>query len=120
MRLDLWLWSVRVYRTRSLAVAAIRAGHVTVNGAVPKPAREVHPGEIVVARVGEITRTLRAKGAPKSRVGAALVPEYADDLTPPAEHNRQRERDVHQVAARPPGSGRPTKRDRRRIDEWLQ
>ena len=117
MRLDVWLWAVRVYKTRSIAVEAIRAGNVQVNQAIPKPSRDVHPGDLIMAKVGELTRTLRAKGSPRSRVGAALVPEYADDLTPPEERARIRTTSAEIVGFRPKGSGRPTKRDRRRIDE---
>jgi len=117
MRLDVWLWAVRVFKTRSNAVEAIRSGEVQINEAIPKPSRDVHPGDLIVAKVGTITRTLRAKGAPRSRVGAALVPEYAEDLTPPEERMRARPQPEEIVAFRPRGSGRPTKRDRRRIDE---
>jgi ribosome-associated heat shock protein Hsp15 len=116
MRLDLWLWSTRVFKTRSNAVEAIRGGGVTVNGAQPKPARDVHPGDLIVATVGRVTRTLRALGSPKTRVGAALVKDYADDLTPPEAYAKPAKEDADQIAVRPRGSGRPTKRDRRQID----
>ena len=119
MRLDLWLWAVRLYKTRSIAVTAIRSGHVQLNGALPKPAREVQPGDVLTARVGEITRTLRAKGSPRSRVGAALVPDYADDLTPPEEHEKRKMEAAEVTGVRPRGSGRPTKRERRQIDEMM-
>ena len=117
MRLDVWLWAVRVFKTRSNAVEAIRAGDVLVNQSVPKPSRDVRPDDLIVAKVGELTRTLRAKGSPRSRVGAALVPEYAEDLTPPEDRIRVRTPSAEIVGFRPKGSGRPTKRDRRRIDE---
>lgn len=118
MRLDLWLWAVRVFKTRSNAVAAIRGGLVQVNGLDTKPAREVHPGDLVVARVGPLTRTLRAKASPRSRVGAALVPDYADDLTPDSEYERVASQPGETVGFREKGMGRPTKRDRRRIEEF--
>lgn len=116
MRLDLWLWSIRVFKTRSNAVEAIRSGEVTVNGAPPKPAREVRPADLIVAKVGRITRTLRARGSPRTRVGAPLVKEYADDLTPPEEYTRAEAEDTDRIGLRPRGSGRPTKRERRQID----
>jgi ribosome-associated heat shock protein Hsp15 len=119
MRLDLWLWAIRVYKTRTTAVTAIRAGHVQLNGTLPKPAREVHPADIIIAQVGDLTRTLRAKGAPKSRIGAPLVPEYAEDLTPPQEYRKQKTDSAQVVGRRPRGSGRPTKRDRRQIEEIM-
>ena len=117
MRLDKWLWAVRIHRSRALATDACRAGSVLVNDLVAKPAREVRPGEIVSVRIGLITRTLRVVGAPRSRVGAKLVADYCTDLTPPEEMAKLREHTVQQVLAREKGSGRPTKRDRRLLDQ---
>lgn len=117
MRLDKWLWAVRVHRSRALATDACRAGSVLVNDLVAKPAREVRPGEIISVKVGLITRTLRVIGVPRSRVGAKLAGDYCDDLTPPEEMAKLRERTVQQVLAREKGSGRPTKRDRRLLDQ---
>lgn len=116
MRLDLWLWSTRVFKTRSNAVEAIRSGTVTVNGAPAKPAREVRPGDLIVATVGRVTRTLRSLGSPRTRIGAPLVKEFAEDLTPAEEYSRAVLEDADRVGIRPKGSGRPTKRDRRQLD----
>ena len=117
MRLDQWLWAVRVYRTRPLAVAAIKGGHVKLNGLPTKPAREVNPGEIITAQTDSLLRTLRVIGSPSSRVGAKLVPQYAEDLTPPEELERAKARALIPVPTRPKGMGRPTKRDRRILDQ---
>lgn len=116
MRLDQWLWAVRVFKTRSLAAAAIKAGHVKVNGLAAKPAREIHAGELIVAKVGVQTRTVRAIADPPSRVGAKLVPQFAEDLTPPEERVRRPEPSLLPVGFRPKGSGRPTKLQRREIE----
>ncbi len=113
MRLDQWLWAVRLYHTRSLAVTAIRSGHVKVGGAVSKPAHTVRPGELVTAQVGALCRTYKVLGSPTARVGAKLVPLYAEDLTPPEELARAREAALTSPGLRPRGAGRPTKRDRR-------
>jgi ribosome-associated heat shock protein Hsp15 len=94
MRLDQWLWAVRVYKSRTLAPDAIKAGQVRVNGHEMKASHEVRAGEVVAARVGTLNRTLRVLGAPPSRIGAKLVPEYAEDLTPQEEYARQREERV--------------------------
>lgn len=118
-RLDKWLWAVRVFKTRSLAGDACRAGSVTVNELPAKPARAVRAGELVQVQLGLIRRSLRVVGVPRSRVGAALVPDYCTDLTPAAEYARARENAVQHVLAREKGSGRPTKRDRRLLDELL-
>jgi ribosome-associated heat shock protein Hsp15 len=119
-RLDKWLWAVRVFRSRALATDACRAGSVTVNELEAKPAREVHAGETVMVRLGLMTRTLRVVAVPRSRVGAKLVAEYCADLTPPEEWEKARARSVQQVLAREKGSGRPTKRDRRLLDQLFE
>ena len=120
MRLDQWLWNVRVYKTRTNATDAIKAAHVTVNGLPAKPAREVRAGEMIVAQVGDITRTVRVIAFPSSRVGAKLVPDFAEDLTPPEEYSKRREPNFIPPILRPKGAGRPTKRDRREIDGLFQ
>jgi ribosome-associated heat shock protein Hsp15 len=116
MRLDQWLWAVRIFKTRSTAAEAIKGGHVEINAQSCKPAREVKPGDIVVARVNEIQRTVRVVSSPPSRVGAKLVPEYLEDLTPPEEYQRRREPNFIPAILRTRGSGRPTKKDRRDLD----
>src|SRR5689334_19938663 len=116
MRLDQWLWAVRAYKTRSISATAIKGGHVKVNEAVVKPACEAKPGMIVAVRIGSFTRTLRVLGSPKSRVGAKLVPEFAEDLTPREEYEKLRALALNTSGLRDKGEGRPTKRDRRAID----
>jgi len=116
MRLDQWLWAIRVFKTRSLAVDAIKNGRVEVNARACKPSHDVRADEIIVARVGEITRTLRVIGSPKSRVSAKLVALYMEDLTPAAEYEKKRGPDSIPVAFRMKGNGRPTKKERREID----
>lgn len=118
-RLDKWLWSVRVFKTRSLASDACRAGSVSVNEQVAKPARDVHPGETVTVRQGLILRTLRVVSVPHSRVGPKLVSNFCTDLTPQEEFEKARQNPVQQLLAREKGSGRPTKRDRRLLDQFL-
>ncbi|HEX2101697.1 MAG TPA: S4 domain-containing protein [Candidatus Synoicihabitans sp.] len=115
-RLDRWLWTVRVFKTRSLATAACRAGSVAVAGVVAKPAREIRAGDRVTVQQGLIERTLVVRGYPPNRVGARLVPEFCDDQTPPEMYARAKESPVAQFLARERGSGRPTKRDRRDLD----
>lgn len=116
-RLDKWLWAVRLFRTRSLAGDACRAGSVLVNELPAKPARGVHAGETITVQQGLVRRTLRVVGVPRSRVGAKAVPEFCTDLTPPEEFAKAKEKPIQQVLAREKGSGRPTKRDRRLLDE---
>jgi ribosome-associated heat shock protein Hsp15 len=112
-RLDKWLWSVRVFKTRPLAAAACRAGHVLINDLEAKPGRDVHVGETVTVRVGVITRTLKVTGLPPSRLGAKQVPAFMTDLTPAAEYERAKQAGIEHMLARERGKGRPTKKDRR-------
>jgi len=116
MRLDQWLWAVRVYKSRSLAADAIKGGHVKVNGERSKPAHEPKPGEIITARVGIMTRTVRFLASPTSRVGAKLVAGFAEDLTPPEEYAK-REPNLLPPGFRAKGTGRPTKRERRVLED---
>lgn len=91
-----------------------------IAGQPAKPAREVRLGETIQVRQGLITRTLRVVGIPRSRVGAPLVAQFCTDLTPPAEFEKAREQRLQHFLAREKGSGRPTKRDRRAIDQLLE
>ena len=116
MRLDQWLWAVRIYKTRTIAADAIKGGLVKVAGEAAKPAREVKPGEMITARVNQMTRTVVVLDSPKSRVGAKLVPQFMEDRTPPEEYQRRREANLLPPGFRPQGTGRPTKRERREID----
>jgi ribosome-associated heat shock protein Hsp15 len=118
-RLDKWLWAVRLFRTRSLATDACRAGSVAINDQPVKPARDVRAGEVITVRQGIVTRTVRVLGLPRSRVGAKLVVDFCADLTPPEELEKARDPAlrVQNLLAREQGSGRPTKRDRRLLDK---
>ena len=112
-RLDKWLWSVRVFKTRPLATAACRAGKVLIGELEAKPGRDIHVGEIVTVRVGTVTRTLKVVGLPRSRVSAKQLPEFLADLTPAAEYERAKQAGIEHMLARERGRGRPTKKDRR-------
>lgn len=118
-RLDKWLWAVRLFKTRTLAMAACKAGAVTVNDLPAKPSREVRPGERVAVRQGVVHRSLVVVGAPRGRVAAKQVPAYCEDRTPPEEFEKARTQRVQHLLERDKGSGRPTKRDRRLIDNFL-
>lgn len=85
-----------------------------------KPARDVRPGETVTVKQGLVLRTLRVVGVPRSRVGAKLVVDFCTDLTPPEELEKARQNRIQHVMEREKGSGRPTKRDRRLLDQFLE
>lgn len=116
-RLDRWLWTVRLFKSRSLATDACRAGSVTIGGEPAKPAREVKPGDEVVVRQGLIRRVVIVRGCPPGRVGAKLVPTFCEDRTPPEARALAEQDRLGHFLARERGSGRPTKRDRRVLDQ---
>jgi ribosome-associated heat shock protein Hsp15 len=115
IRIDKWLWSVRLFKTRSMATDACNAGKVKMNGTNLKPSKEVKTTEVYNIKLGQLEKTVQVINAPKSRINAALVPDFYLDLTPEEEYNR-----VKSLRAtfeyREHGEGRPTKRDRRQIE----
>jgi ribosome-associated heat shock protein Hsp15 len=120
MRLDIWLWAVRAFKTRPLAAGAIRGGKVKVDAQTVKPAHSVRAGQIITIRIDSNdvpwVRTLKAIDFPASRVGAKLVSLYMEDTTTPEEREKANLRGPLQPGFRMQGYGRPTKSDRRAID----
>ena len=117
-RIDKWLWAVRLFKTRTLAAAACRNGHVLIEGQIIKPSRALQPGETLTAKIGSIQRTVKVRGFPPSRVGAKLVPEFLEDLTPASEYEKAREFKPPPEFAWSKGVGRPTKKSRRLWEKW--
>ncbi len=117
VRIDKWLWAVRLFKTRSQATAACRGGHVKIDGRNVKPSHEIRLNEIITAQVGDMTRTVKVLGFLEQRVSATLARNYADDLTPPAELEKRREIVHPPLFFRPKGLGRPTKKDRRALQK---
>lgn len=109
VRVDAWLWAVRVYKTRSAATTACRAGHVRVNGEKVKAAQPVRIADEIRVRIAGFDRMLVVRQLITKRVGAPLAAVAAEDRTPPREP-------VAGLAVRDRGAGRPTKRERRDID----
>lgn len=110
-RVDAWLWAVRLYKTRTAATDAAKAGHIRINGDRAKPAQKVRVGDTVRA-VTDREHTLVVRKLIVKRVGAAVAAEALTDLTPPLPPREERALDV----SRERGAGRPTKRDRRAIE----
>lgn len=116
-RIDKWLWSVRVFKTRPLAMEACRVGKVLMGDLVAKPSREMHIGDTVTIHLGAVTRTLKVVALPPSRVSAKQLPEFITDLTPPAEYARAKQAALEHQLARQRGLGRPTKKERRDMSD---
>lgn len=120
MRIDKYLWATRYYKTRSKAADACKGGTVKVNKTSVKPAKDVFVGDEISLRRNQITYTLRVIDIPKSRVGAKLVDQFRIDTTPKESLNQAKETQKSQQYYRNKGLGRPTKKDRRDIDTYLQ
>lgn len=120
MRLDKFLWAVRKYKTRTKAAEAVRKERVSVNGELAKPSREIRPEDKVNYSRQGITYTLYVKALPPSRVGAKLVEEYIEDRTEASELEKKEFISMMKKLNRQKGTGRPTKKERRDLDDFQQ
>lgn len=118
VRIDKYLWAVRLYKTRSLATDACRCGHVRLNSMPVKPSHEVHEGEVYELSIEQLHKVIEVKQLLNNRVGAKLVENYMIDRTPQEEYERIQMVRQYAFEKRDRGSGRPTKRERRDIEEF--
>ncbi|MBE0637932.1 MAG: RNA-binding S4 domain-containing protein [Bacteroidales bacterium] len=118
VRIDKWLWAVRVFKTRSMASDACRSGKVMIDGSAVKPSREVKINDVVEVKINpHFTRTVVVLGNLTNRVGAKLVAEFAKDITPQEEYDKLKLYSEMNAEKRDRGIGRPTKKARRMIDK---
>ncbi|MGQ2982647.1 RNA-binding S4 domain-containing protein [Flavobacterium sp.] len=118
MRIDKYLWCTRYYKTRSLATQAIQKGHVTVNGQQAKASRDIFPSDKITVRRDQINYILAVLDIPKSRVGPKLVDIYRKDETPQESFEHLEMLRLTKEHYRAKGTGRPTKKDRRDLDDY--
>ncbi|MDY0089075.1 MAG: S4 domain-containing protein [Flavobacteriaceae bacterium] len=119
MRVDKYLWCIRAYKTRNQATEACKKNQITVNGQVAKASREVFPSDIITFRKDQITYKLLVLAIPENRVGAKLVDVYRKDETPPEALEHLELLKLSKEHYRKTGEGRPTKKDRRDIEDYL-
>ncbi len=117
-RLDKWLWAARIYKTRTIAADACKNGRITINGAQAKPSRTVKAGDEVGVRKPPVTYTFRVKQAIEKRVGAKLLPDVLENITDAAQYELLEMSKISGFVNRARGTGRPTKKDRRALDEF--
>ena len=117
-RIDKWLWAARVYKTRTLASDACKNGRITINGALAKPSRTVKVGDQVGVKKSPITYTFCVLQAIEKRVGAKLLPEVFENITPPEQYELLEMNRISGFIDRARGTGRPTKKDRRALDDF--
>ena len=120
MRVDKYLWSIRYFKTRSIATNACKKGHVKVNESVVKPSREVYPTDKIELRKDQINYIIIVNDVPESRVGAKLVDIYRTDITPKEAFEAKDLLKYSKDYYRKRGTGRPTKKDRRDIDDFYE
>ena len=116
VRLDKYLWAIRSYKTRTDATDACKGGKVRLNGYDVKPSKEVRPGDVIVVRKGAVTYTYKVLDIVDKRLGAKLVPDYVENQTPQEELDKLRAPVETFFLKRDRGTGRPTKKDRRQME----
>ena len=117
LRIDKWLWEVRLFKSRSLATDACKAGKVKMDGSNIKASKEIKVGDVIIVSLNPLFKTIRVKQFPKSRVSAKLVPDFMEDLTLQTEYDRVKLINDTNSEYRDRGIGRPTKKQRRVIDQ---
>ena len=119
VRIDKWLWCVRIYKTRTVAADAVKMNRVTVGGAWVKPSYDVKVGDVIGVRKGHVTFTFRVLELVGGRQPAREVPRYAENITPPEELAKLSIPRETMFISRDRGTGRPTKKERRDIDALM-
>ena len=119
-RIDKWLWAARIYKTRTLASDACKNGRITINGALAKPSRTVKVGDQLGVKKSPITYSFRVLQTLEKRVGAKLLPEVFENVTPPEQYELLEMNRISGFVDRARGTGRPTKKDRRALDDFAE
>lgn len=117
-RIDKWLWAARIYKTRSMAAAACKKGQVSMRGAQLKPSRTIKEGDVIDVKKPPITYSFKVKQTIEKRVGAKLLPDILENVTSPQQYELLEMSKISGFVDRARGTGRPTKKDRRDLDEF--
>lgn len=118
-RIDKWMWAARIFKTRTIAAEACKKGRISINGAQAKPARTVKPGDVVQVRKPPVTYSFKVLQAIEKRVGAKLVPDVMENVTTPDQYELLEMSKISGFVDRARGTGRPTKKERRDLDEFF-
>lgn len=120
MRIDKFLWSIRFYKTRTIATEEIKKNRVSIGDSVVKSSKEVKEGDVIKIRKNQIDYKIKVIQIPKSRIGAKLVPLHIKDVTDKEQYELLKMRKMSQDYYRIKGEGRPTKKDRREMDDYVE
>ena len=118
-RIDKWMWAARIFKTRTIAAEACKKGRICINGPQAKPARMIKPGDVIQVKKPPITYSFKVLQAIEKRVGAKLVPEIMENVTTPDQYELLEMSKISGFVNRAKGTGRPTKKDRRDLDEFF-
>ncbi|HKJ78526.1 MAG TPA: RNA-binding S4 domain-containing protein [Prolixibacteraceae bacterium] len=119
VRIDKWLWAVRLFKTRSKATEACRKGRVEIDGFPVKPSREVRADDVLKVNIAPVARSFKVLAIIEKRVSAKIAPDYVEDITPPEELEVLRVQREMNFMKRERGTGRPTKKERRDLDDFF-
>lgn len=120
VRIDKWLWAMRVFKTRTIATDACKKGRVMMGGLPVKPSRAIKEGDVIEVRKPPITYTFRVKAITQNRLGAKLVPDYLENITPQSQYDLLEMTRISGFVDRRKGLGRPTKRDSREMSRFKE
>ncbi len=120
VRIDKWLWAMRVFKTRTIATDACKKGRVTMGGVPVKPSRLIKEGDVIEVRKPPITYSFRVKATTQNRLGAKLVPDYLENITPKSQYELLEMTKISGFVDRRKGMGRPTKRDSREMSRFKE
>ena len=118
VRIDKWLWAVRIFKTRTIAAEAIKKGRVIVRGIAVKPSRMIRVGDVVQVRKPPVTFSFKVLALSDKRMGAKLVPQFMENITPPDQYELLELNKISGFVDRQRGTGRPTKKDRRDLEQF--
>lgn len=119
-RIDKWMWATRIFKTRTIATDACKKGRVSVGDALAKPSRVVKVGDIIKVRKPPVTYSFRVKALTANRLGAKLVPDYLENITPQSEYDLLEVVKISGFVDRRKGLGRPTKREGRELSRFKE
>ena len=119
-RIDKWLWAVRIYKTRSIAAEACKKGHISIGDRTAKPAHNIRVGDIVNVKKAPVTDSFKVLKCAENRVGAKLVPELMENVTPQEQYEILEMSRMSGFVGRARGTGRPTKKERRDLDQFVE
>lgn len=119
-RIDKWLWAARIFKTRSIAADACKNGRISIKGVKQKPSKMIKEGDIIEVRKPPVTYSFRVLKAIQNRVGAKLVPEVLENVTTPDQLELLEMHRISGFIDRARGTGRPTKKERRELDDFTQ